>query len=268
VLNGRQLTDDETYYITAFLQNIERTGLSKQKKYPIQLLIFIAFCILATLSLLNIYFRKIIKNRLINFGIFLIASAFIIRTLFITASNVGLSQNYAPDQPIKFSHKIHVKENKIKCIFCHNSPEYSRESGIPSTNVCMICHNKIKSGTKTGRFEINKIIKSYKENKPIEWIKIHNLPDHVFFSHAIHVSVGKIECKKCHGPIEEMNVTKQFSSLSMGWCVQCHRETEVQFAENKYYSRHNELIEDIKSGKIDKVTADKIGANDCQKCHY
>ena len=220
------------------------------------------------ISLFDLIFTKIIKQKWITITVCFVASIFVSNTLIVNAKNIGLSQNYSPNQPIKFSHKIHVKENKIECIFCHNSPEFSRESGIPTTNVCMICHNKIKSGKRSGQFEINKIKNSFKVKKPIEWVKIHNLPDHVFFSHAQHVSVGKINCKTCHGDIEEMHVTSQYSTLSMGWCVECHRESEVQFEDNNYYSNHIELHNDLKSGKITKVTADKIGANDCQKCHY
>ena len=266
--DDHKLTDDETFYITAFLQSIKKTGLKEHNKIPVKRIIFILVCIIMLISLFDLIFTKIIKQKWITITVFFVAFIFVSNTLIVNAKNVGLSQNYAPTQPIKFSHKIHVKENKIECIFCHNSPEFSRESGIPTTNVCMICHNKIKTGKMSGQFEINKIKNSFKDKKPIEWIKVHNLPDHVFFSHAQHVSVGEINCKTCHGDIEEMNITSQYSTLSMGWCVECHRESEVQFEDNNYYSNHIELHNDLKSGKITKVTADKIGANDCQKCHY
>lgn len=268
VLKDHKLTDNETFYITAFLQSIAKTGLNEHTKIPSKLIIFIVLCVLMVLSVFDLIFTKFIKRKWINITVFFVTFIFVSNTIYVSAKNVGLSQNYAPDQPIKFSHKIHVKENKIECIFCHNSPEYSRESGIPTTNICMICHNKIKSGKLSGQFEISKIRNSFKNKKPIEWIKVHNLPDHVFFSHAQHVSVAKIDCQTCHGAIEEMDITSQYSSLSMGWCVKCHRETEIQFEENNYYSNHHELHADLKSGKITKVTADQIGANDCQKCHY
>ncbi len=268
VLDGHRLTDDETFYITAYLQTIEGNGLKEHKTLPIRLIIFLGLCLVVIVSFFDLLFTNFIKRKIVNIIIILAAGIGISNILFINARNVGLSQNYAPDQPIKFSHLIHVKENNIDCLFCHNSPEFSRESGIPTTNVCMICHNKIKTGIMTGQFEINKITESFKKNKPIEWVKIHNLPDHVFFSHAQHVSVGKIECQTCHGDIEEMNITRQYASLSMGWCIQCHRETNVQFEDNKYYSEHIELHDDLKRGRIKKVTADKIGANDCQTCHY
>ena len=268
VLHGKSLTDDETFYITAYLQSIERGGLKEHKTIPFRLIIFLGLCLIVMLSLFDLLFTNIFNLKLVNIIVILGAGIGISYILFIDAKNVGLSQNYAPDQPIKFSHLIHVKENNIDCLFCHNSPEFSRESGIPTTNVCMICHNKIKTGIMTGQFEINKIIESFEKDKPIEWVKIHNLPDHVFFSHAQHVSVGKSECRTCHGDIEEMHVTRQYATLSMGWCVKCHRETKVQFEENKYYSEHMELHADLKRGRIRMVTADKIGANDCQTCHY
>ena len=268
VLNGHRLTDDETFYITAYLQSIERTGMKEHKKLPVKLLVFIGICLVMMFSLFDLLFTKIIKYKLVNIILILLTGILISNTLVINAKNIGLSQNYAPDQPIKFSHKIHGKENKIDCLFCHNSPEFSRESGIPTTNICMICHNKIKTGVMTGQFEINKIRKSFENKKPIEWVKVHNLPDHVFFSHAQHVSVGKIECRTCHGDIEEMHITRQYATLSMGWCVKCHRESKVQFEENEFYSEHNELHNDLKRGKIRMITADKIGANDCQACHY
>ncbi|HBH83726.1 MAG: hypothetical protein A2X05_01665 [Bacteroidetes bacterium GWE2_41_25] len=268
VLNGHRLADYEAFYITAYLQSIERTGLIEYKKLPVKLLVFIGLCLVMMFSLIDLMFTKIIKLKLLNIFIFIVTGILISNTIYVNAANIGLSQNYAPDQPIKFSHEIHVKENKIECLFCHNGPEFSRESGIPSTNVCMICHNKIRTGERTGQFEINKIVKTFENKIPIEWIKVHNLPDHVFFSHAQHVSVGKIECRTCHGDIDEMHITRQVSTLSMGWCVNCHRESKVQFEENKFYSEHQELHDDLKSGKIRMVTADKIGANDCQTCHY
>jgi len=268
VLKDHKLTDDESFYITAFLQNTRKTGLKEHVKTPYKLILFITICVLMLMSVIDLIFTKIIKRRWIHITVFFITAVFIGNTIVVNARNMGLSENYSPYQPIKFSHKIHVKENKIECLFCHNSPEYSRESGIPSTNVCMICHNKINTGEMTGKFEINKIKNSFKNKQPIEWVKIHNLPDHVFFSHAQHVNVGKIDCKTCHGAIDEMDTTLQYSSLSMGWCVKCHRENEVQFENNTFYSNHEELHNDLKSGKITNVTADKIGANNCAKCHY
>ena len=103
---------------------------------------------------------------------------------------------------------------------------------------------------------------------PIEWIRIHNLPDHVYFNHSQHVSVGKLECQTCHGPVEEMEKVEQYAPLSMGWCVNCHRETAVQFKDNDYYKSYERYHEELSSGERDKVTVEEIGGLECQKCHY
>jgi cytochrome c551/c552 len=268
VLKNHRLTDDESFYITAYLKDVQRNGLKPIKKLPIHRIVFVGVSIIMLLLLFDLLITKQIKYKVVSLFTILFLLAYIIYTAYHEAKMVGLNQNYAPVQPIKFSHRVHVKENEISCLFCHNGPEYSRESGIPTTNVCMICHNKIKSGQHTGEFEISKVRKSFEEKRPIVWTKIHNLPDYVFFSHAEHVSNGKIDCRECHGAVEEMDVTYQYESLSMGWCVQCHRKTEVQFKSNKFYSGYESLIKELESGKIKKVTADMIGANDCQKCHY
>lgn len=103
---------------------------------------------------------------------------------------------------------------------------------------------------------------------PIEWIRIHNLPDHAYFNHAQHVSVGKVECQTCHGPVETMDVVKQHTPLSMGWCINCHRQTEVKFGENDYYSSYAKFHEELQDGTREKVTVSDIGGLECQKCHY
>lgn len=103
---------------------------------------------------------------------------------------------------------------------------------------------------------------------PIEWVRIHNLPDHVYFNHSQHVSVGKVECQTCHGPVEKMETVQQYTPLSMGWCVNCHRQTEVKFADNPYYESYTKYHEELKNGERDKVTVEDIGGLECQKCHY
>lgn len=190
---------------------------------------------------------------------------------------VGVAQGYQPTQPIAFSHKIHAGEQKIDCNYCHSGARHSKTSGIPSANVCMNCHTYINEGTNTGTTEISKIYeavgydpetRAYKENyeaKPIEWVKIHNLPDLVYFNHAQHVTAGKQECQTCHGPIEEMDVVEQFAPLTMGWCIECHRKTEVN-TDNPYYENLNERWAEKFHGE--KITVDKIGGLECGKCHY
>lgn len=190
---------------------------------------------------------------------------------------VGVQQGYKPEQPIAFSHKIHAGENGIDCNYCHSGARHSKTSGIPSANVCMNCHTYINSGTQTGTEEIAKIydaigfdpetrtyIEDY-EQKPIEWVRIHNLPDLAYYNHSQHVNVAGLECQTCHGPVEEMDVLEQHSPLTMGWCVDCHRETKVD-TDNPYYHDLNENWVEKYHGE--DITVDKIGGLECGKCHY
>ncbi|MFN8276066.1 MAG: cytochrome c3 family protein [Chitinophagales bacterium] len=205
----------------------------------------------------------------------------IIGTLFWLGENgirMGRQQGYQPTQPIRFSHKLHAGTHKIDCQYCHTSAAKGKASGIPSLNTCMNCHKNVQKGPMYGTEEIGKIYAAVgwdpkqmayvREPKPVEWVRIHNLPDHVYFNHAQHVVAGKVACQTCHGNIQEMEEVKQFAPLSMGWCVNCHRQTEVQFASNNYYSTYEKLHEDLKNKKIDKVTVEKIGGTECAKCHY
>ncbi len=204
--------------------------------------------------------------------------------------SVGVDQGYQPVQPIAFSHKIHSGENKIDCQYCHSSAKHSKHSGIPSVNVCMNCHKNIAEVAEGTEVEYNGIIlrkndldkeiqKVYDaagwdaenleytgETKPIKWIRIHNLPDHVNFVHAQHVTVGGIDCKQCHGPVETMDEMYQYSPLTMGWCIDCHRETNVDLKGNPYYEKiHKQLAE--KYG-IKEVTIAQLGGIECGKCHH
>ncbi len=194
------------------------------------------------------------------------------------AIHLGRQQGYQPTQPIKFSHQLHAGKHKIECQYCHSTAAVGKHSNIPSVNTCMNCHKNVQQGPEYGKSEIAKIYaaagwdpeqgKYVNDPKPIEWVRIHNLPDHVYFNHAQHVNAGKIACQSCHGPIEEMKEVYQYSPLSMGWCINCHRQTEVQFASNNYYSTYEKIHEELKSKKLDKVTVERIGGTECQKCHY
>ena len=191
--------------------------------------------------------------------------------------DIGVFTGYKPEQPIKFSHAVHAGQNGINCEYCHSGVSKSKVAGVPSANVCMNCHKAVSSGTRTGETEIAKIYAAVGWNpktqkyenppKPLEWVKVHNLPDFVFFSHKQHVVVGKQECKTCHGELEKMDVAKQVQPLTMGWCVNCHRETAVPgMADNPYYEDlHKKLAERYKG---EPITVAKMGGIECAKCHY
>ena len=221
------------------------------------------------------------------------------------AIGMGRMQNYQPQQPIFYSHQVHAGTNQISCLYCHGGAQDSKQASIPSVSQCMNCHKAInkyegpdklvrEDGTAVdGTAEIQKLYeyagwnpttKTYNADKdnngiadgarPIEWIKIHNLPDHVYFNHSQHIKVGKQQCQTCHGNIQQMPEVYQFTELSMGWCINCHRQTKVDFYNkadstgNKYYSIYEKFHKDLKSGKMDSVTVEKIGGTECQKCHY
>ncbi|MBL7967160.1 MAG: cytochrome c3 family protein [Prolixibacteraceae bacterium] len=233
-----------------------------------QIMIFIGLGLLITLALLDLIFFRKIKYRFVTVFILMLALVLQVKMVADAAIKLGRSQDYAPDQPIKFSHKVHAGDNKIDCKYCHTTVEFGKSAGIPAMELCMNCHVLVREGTNSGKFEIAKVIEANETKTPVEWVRIHNLPDHVFFSHAQHVGVGKVDCKQCHGPVEEMDIVKQNSDLSMGWCINCHRDTKVNFKDNAYYDNYMKLHDQIKSGKLDTVRAVNIGANDCMRCHY
>jgi hypothetical protein len=213
------------------------------------------------------------------------------------AISLGRQQGYQPTQPIFYSHKVHAGINQINCLYCHGGAAESKHAGIPSLNICMNCHKAVSSyekgpqlfdedGNKIDGTAQIKLLYQYagftpgpgatwdpsKARSP-KWIKIHNLPDHVYFNHSQHVKVGNVACQTCHGNIQQMDVVKQEAELSMGWCINCHRETKVNFnytdsTGNKFYSIYEKFHNDIKSGKMDSVRVKDIGGTECQKCHY
>lgn len=186
--------------------------------------------------------------------------------------SIGVQQAYAPEQPIAFSHKIHAGEHEIDCNYCHTGVRKAKHANIPSPNICMNCHSSIKTDSP----EIQKIYdaidydpktRTYGDNvKPIQWVRIHNLPDLVYYNHQQHVKVGGLECQTCHGPIEEMDVVYKYSELTMGWCIDCHRKTDVQAKGNAYYD--DLLKQHEESGSKEAMKVEDIGGLECSKCHY
>ena len=200
---------------------------------------------------------------------------------------VGVDQGYAPVQPIHYSHRIHAGDNQIDCNYCHSSARKSKTSGIPSLNVCMNCHKNIAEvapetqaeGAEFGVDYNQEIKKLYAavgwdedtqaytgKTQPVKWLRIHNLPDFAYFNHSQHVTVAGVECQTCHGPVEEMEVMEQFAPLTMGWCINCHRETNVNLESNEYYTKMHEELS--KKYGVDKLTIAQMGGLECGKCHY
>ena len=214
---------------------------------------------------------------------FLLSSAYFVYGYLM---QVGVDQGYQPIQPIHYSHKIHAGDNGIDCKYCHSSARVSKHSGIPALNVCMNCHKSIYEvapSTATEEYskafydgEIQKLYdavgwddaeqKYTGKTKPVKWVRIHNLPDFAYFNHSQHVTVAGLECQTCHGPVEEMEIMYQFSPLTMGWCINCHRETNVKVQDNAYYDKIHEAL--TKKYGVEQLTAAQMGGLECGKCHY
>ncbi len=251
----------------AFASGVDITPPIKEKRLPI--------------------WKTFVNNQFIVFVtvvLLLLSSAYYVYGFLM---QVGVDQGYMPVQPIHYSHKIHAGANQIECKYCHSSARVSKHSGIPALNVCMNCHQNISdyNGEEdiengyTKEFYTNEIKKLYaavgwdEENQvytgntePVKWIRIHNLPDFVYFNHAQHVMVGEVKCQTCHGPVEEMEIMYQYSPLTMGWCINCHRETNVKVKDNEYYTKiHEELS---KKYGVEKLTVAEMGGLECGKCHY
>ncbi|MFC5681697.1 c-type cytochrome [Flavobacterium sp. MAHUQ-51] len=230
--------------------------------------------------------KAFVKNQflvLVSCVFLLLASGYFVYGYLM---QVGVDQDYQPIQPIHYSHKIHAGDNEINCKYCHSAARVSKNAGIPSLNVCMNCHKNISEVAETTATpeyskafydaQIQKLYdavgwdkttQSYTgKTQPVKWVRIHNLPDFVYFNHSQHVTVGGIECQTCHGPVETYEIQKQFAPLTMGWCIDCHRKTDVKMEGNGYYTKiHEELS---KKYGVDKLTEAQMGGLECGKCHY
>jgi len=260
------------FLVTKTLRNIaEKNGINFEQEHGSNFSIWQAF----------------IKNQFLIFVsviLLLLSSAYFAYGYMM---QIGVDQGYMPIQPIHYSHKIHAGANQIECQYCHSSARISKHSGIPSLNVCMNCHENIadyngeedleKGYTKD--FYTKEIKKLYKavgwdeetqsytgDTEPVKWVRIHNLPDFVYFNHSQHVSVAGIDCQKCHGPVEEMEILYQYSPLTMGWCIDCHRESNIKVKDNEYYTKiHDELS---KKYGVEELSIAQMGGLECGKCHY
>jgi cytochrome c553 len=262
------LTQEDIGEIKVYMDKLTTVGLLQSKPVITNRLLFIFASLLFLFSIIDLLIIKGIKKQWINIVILSGSIIYLSYALTVDAIAVGHSPDYQPDQPVKFSHKVHAGQNGTDCIYCHSSAPYSKSAGIPPENVCMNCHLLVRKGTRSGAFEIAKVLKQFESKKPIEWVRVYNLPDHVFFSHAQHVNAGGISCQKCHGVVEKMDRISQWSDLSMGWCINCHRTTNVNFKGNKFYSQYKDLADKMKRGERDSVTIGNLGGTECMKCHY
>src|ERR1051326_4515264 len=167
-------------------------------------------------------------------------------------SRLGIPQGSSPPQPIAFPHKVHAGDNKIPCLYCHSAARTSRHAGIPPASVCMNCHTILEKQT----VEIEKLKEAVQQQRPIQWVKVHNLPDFVYFNHSQHVVSG-VACQSCHGPVETMQRIEQVKPLTMGWCLQCHRE-HAKMPSGDFERAALSL----------KQKQKPVAGLDCASCHY
>jgi mono/diheme cytochrome c family protein len=217
--------------------------------------------------------KKLIKNKKFVFFVILCGTIALGSWTWTTLWNTNVHTGYQPVQPIKFPHDLHAGAMKINCQYCHSGAYKSKNASIPSLNVCMNCHKVVKTESP----EIHKIYdalgydpttQKYDSTKthPMQWIRIHNLPDFAYFNHSQHVKVQGLRCQTCHGPVETMKEVYQYSPLTMKWCIQCHKRTEINIKGNAYYEKMEQVHELIRKGG--KVTEAMMGGIECGKCHY
>jgi hypothetical protein len=176
-----------------------------------------------------------------------------------------LSVGYAPQQPVPFSHKLHAGDMGMDCRYCHTSVEKAAFAAVPPTQTCMNCHSAIKATSP----KLQPVRDSWANDRPVEWVKVHNLPDFAYFDHSAHVSVG-VGCESCHGRIDQMPVVEQKQPLSMGWCLDCHREPGPHLRDPKDVTKMGMLEESQKTGKPMPRPADArvpVPPQHCSGCH-
>lgn len=212
-------------------------------------------------------FGKLVRSPAFIWVATFIFTAVVLKSVIDGLYSVGVQIDYAPSQPIAFSHKLHAGDFQIDCQYCHTTVTESKSASIPSANICMNCHQSIVkvTGSTENSAEIRKIYDAIENDQPIQWIRVHNLPDLAYFNHAQHYNVGGIECQTCHGPVEEMEVLKQHTNLTMGWCIDCHRTTAVNTQGNAYYDK---LVEIHATSSKEPMVVEDIGGLECAKCHY
>ena len=223
--------------------------------------------------------KKLAKNKQAVVLVFLLTSVAVVAVAWDQMLDIGITQGYQPVQPIKYSHQLHAGTLKIACQYCHGGAWKSKNAGIPSANICMNCHKAVQLREKYNGQVSPEIAKIYKaldydpdkrtygtNQRPIQWIKIHQLQDFVYFNHSQHVKVGKLVCQQCHGQVQAMKEVYQYSPLTMGWCINCHRVTKVSYQGNGYYDKMMALHDEFKKGQT--VTVAMMGGIECAKCHY
>lgn len=182
----------------------------------------------------------------------------------VQARQIGFNQGYAPDQPVAFSHKLHAGDLKMDCQYCHFGADKGRHAGVPPTELCLNCHDKVKTSSP----EIKKLKNAVESGENIQWVKVNHYPDFAYFNHAQHVNVAGFSCQECHGDVEKMEIYEQSKTLGMGWCIECHRDNGIAPPED-----HDEIVQKYKQTQEGYPSGANLyngrgAGGDCSKCHY
>jgi hypothetical protein len=261
------LTVDQEGDLIKYLDHLQTTPYVPGVPVKWRMILFIGlFVLLILLSIEKNRIRKIPKmaRRILGYAAWIVILAIVVQD----ALGFNLSKDYAPVQPIKFSHSIHATDNQIDCNYCHPGVLKGANAGIPPVSLCMNCHKHVVEGTRTGKFEIRKVVQAANDSIPIRWVRIHALPDFTYFNHMQHVTIGGVECITCHGEVENMHIVKQTEDLSMGWCIKCHDETKVDFSNVYYKTYYPALNDSLVTGRIDSIMVSDINGRECSVCHY
>jgi len=264
---GVTLSGEQEQNIIAYLDYLQSFPFVPSEPVRIRLILFLGMFVL--LIILRIEKKRIRKLPKLARRIALLAAWGVIGVIIVQdVLGFNLSKNYAPVQPIKFSHAIHATDNQIDCNYCHPGVLRGKNAGIPPVSLCMNCHKHVQEGTRTGKFEIQKVLQAAEDSIPIRWVRIHALPDFTYFNHMQHVTIGGVECITCHGEVENMHIVKQTEDLSMGWCIKCHDETKVDFSNNYYKTYYPALSDSLVTGRIDSIMVSDLNGRECSVCHY
>jgi hypothetical protein len=264
---GIDLSPEQQSELIAYLDHLQTTPYVASKPTRWRMLVFLGmFVFLILLRIEKKFLGKIprLARRILVPAAWLVIGAIIVQD----ALGFNLSQDYGPVQPIKFSHLIHATDNQIECNYCHPGVLKGKNAEIPPVSLCMNCHKHQQEGTRTGKFEIRKVVQAAEDSVAIRWVRIHNLPDFTYFNHMQHVTIGGVECITCHGDVENMHIVSQVEDLSMGWCIKCHDETKVDFSNDYYKTYYPALNDSLLTGRIDSIMVSDINGRECSVCHY
>ncbi len=246
-------------YINSYLKHLQQETQIEKNEISWRMFFLIVFGVLLFLiGIDRIFFRFINHSLTYNF-LFILFVIGMILTAKDFIYGLGLQKEYEPDQPVKFSHKTHCEQNETNCTYCHSGVKRGKEAGFPSINICMNCHTMVREGSKSGEFEIKKVLAANVNRQPIHWVRLNNLPSHVQFDHSLHYVSGNIECVECHGEVEKMDRIKNMIAFSMKWCLDCHADKQVDFNSHFLYS-NNQMT--------DSLTVKETGGWDCMNCHH